>query len=90
MLKNSGGLMLTVNEENFFDIAEAIHCFATLNHEGQTSALYSILSQSEFRPGPLWSESRVMEENDWFHELTEENIESTFENLQKFMPERKD
>ena len=58
--------MLKVNNDNRFDVYEAVHCYASLWHEGQASTLYSILSMSEFRPGPLWSESRCEKENDYF------------------------
>ena len=35
------------------DIEEAIYWYAAHNHGGQTSNLYSALSQSQFKPGPL-------------------------------------
>ena len=44
-----------------FTAAEAIHAYCSLNHEGQWSKLYRLLSQSEFKPGPLWSEEYVDE-----------------------------
>lgn len=36
---------------------EAINQFASEYHAGQNSNLYSALSQSEFRPGPMWSQT---------------------------------
>lgn len=36
-----------------FDREEAIYWFAEQHHSGQTSNLYSILSTSPFKPGPL-------------------------------------
>lgn len=75
----------TIDSENYFDYAEAIHCFCTLNHSGQWSELYSILSQSEFRPGPLWSESVVENENPVYSELTEENVGEIFVELTEFL-----
>jgi hypothetical protein len=36
-----------------FDIAEAIYWFCAWNYDGQGDELYSILSQSKFRPSPL-------------------------------------
>ena len=76
---------MRINEDNFFEIAEAIHCFCALNHSGQTCKFYSILSQSEFKPGPFWSESKVEKENDFYSELTEENVEEIFEQLKQFL-----
>lgn len=36
-----------------FDVEEAIYWFAADYHSGQGSNLYSVLSSSPFRPGPL-------------------------------------
>ena len=47
----------------YFDAYEAVHVYLTLNHSGQFSTYYRMLSESEFRPGPMWSESRVIAEN---------------------------
>ena len=44
-----------------FSAAEAVHTYCTLNHEGQWSKLYALLSQSQFNPGPLWREIDVEE-----------------------------
>lgn len=42
------------NEEGFEDSAEiAMYWFANFNHGGQSSNLYSVLSTSPFRPGPI-------------------------------------
>lgn len=76
--------MISVDEDNFFDVAEAIHAFCALNHTGQNSVLYSILSQSDFNPSPNWSETRVESENQHYIELTEQNIESIFDQLKAF------
>lgn len=46
-----------------YDILECIHAYSSINHSGQDSDLYSILSQSSFCPNRSWSESSVMEEN---------------------------
>ena len=77
-----------VTEDNFFDVAEAIHCYCSLNHSGQWSKLYSILSQSEFKPGYGWSESRVEKDNDFYNEITEANISLIFKQLQKFLQDK--
>ena len=37
-----------------FDAEVAIYAFAEAWHGGQSSNLYSALSTSDFRPGPLW------------------------------------
>lgn len=77
--------MRTITEDNYFEYAEAIYCFCSLNHDGQNSELYSILSQSEFRPGMLWSESRCESENSVYSELTESNISELFNELCGFL-----
>lgn len=81
--------MIIVDSENYFDIAEAIYTFCSLNHGGQSCPLYSILSMSSFRPSPLWSESKVETENYWYCELNENNIQDWNESLEKYIVENK-
>jgi len=64
---------MLITSENYFDVAEALHCFLTLNHEGQGSEKYASLCASKFSPGPLWSEARCERENYIYPEITEEN-----------------
>lgn len=80
-------MKITINSENYFDIAEVIHCYASLNHSGQWSDLYSVLSESEFNPGPSWSETRVLRENEFYNELTEKTCLELHEQLKTFMRE---
>jgi hypothetical protein len=49
-------------EADDFDIEAAIYWLASDYHGGQTSDLYSILSTSEFKPGP--SHSSVEDEGE--------------------------
>lgn len=77
--------MITIDDYNYFDVAEAIHCYCILWHSGQNSELYSILSRSQFKPSPTWTESEVELENEFYNELTEDNVRQYFENLTKFM-----
>lgn len=58
---------IEVNEENYFDVAEALHAVLTLWHDGGRG--YELLCRSEFKPGHGWSESRVEEENEYFAEI---------------------
>lgn len=74
-----------IDSENYFDYAEALHCFLTLNHEGQWSEKYAALCASEFKPGRLWSESRVEVENPVYSEITEENWEALTVELAAFL-----
>lgn len=83
--KEKGLKMSRINAENYFDYAEAIHCFMVLNHGGQGSELYKMLSKSEFRPGVLWSEAICELENSVYSEITEENVEELFAELTQFM-----
>lgn len=76
-----------INSENYFDYAEALHCFLTLHHEGQNSTKYALLCRSQFKPGPLWSESRCEAENEYYAEITEENYQDLFEQLEKYLEE---
>jgi hypothetical protein len=83
-----GDKMKTINYDNYFDYAEAIYCFCILNHEGLWSELYSILSQSQFKPSPLWTETRCENENPVYNEINEQNISELFNELQSFINER--
>lgn len=44
-----------ISEADEFDIEEAIYWFAYAWHGGQWSNLYSVLSNSEYRPSPVAS-----------------------------------
>jgi hypothetical protein len=65
--------MITVDQDNYFDVAEALHAWLSLNHEGQWSDTYRLLCRSQFKPGASWSESRVEAENPYFSEITADN-----------------
>ncbi len=80
--------MLKIDNDNYFEVAEAIHAWLTLNHEGQASDTYRMLCQSEFKPGMLWSESDVELENEYYPEINDKNIESLFNQLTDFLNER--
>lgn len=81
---------IKIDSENFFDVAEAIHAFCTLWHSGQCSELYSILSQSEFKPGMLWNIEQVETENIYYSQLTEKNIAFVFQDLQNYLAQNEE
>jgi hypothetical protein len=66
-------LLNLVDAENYFEYAEALHAWLSLNHNGQHSVEYVLLSSSQFKPGFMWSESRVKHENSVYGEITYEN-----------------
>lgn len=70
-----------VTAENYFDVYEACYTWLSLNHEGQWSPAYELLCKSEFNPGPMWSEHRVVDENPYYGEITRENVEELVEEL---------
>lgn len=79
-----------LDTDNYFDQSEAVHCFLTLNHEGQSSKKYELLCRSEFKPGHSWSESRVESENEFYSEVeswSDENIETFMDELDAFFEE---
>lgn len=76
---------MIINQENYFDYAEALHCYLTLNHEGLWSTEYELLCKSKFRPSPLWSESKVELENEVYSLINKDNFESLFSELNDFM-----
>ena len=63
--------MIEINEENSFELYEAMYCYASLNHQGQSSELYSVLSQSEFKPSKFWNETDCIAENPYYDLLDE-------------------
>jgi hypothetical protein len=77
-----------VNEDNYFDLAEACHCFASLNHGGMHSHLYKMLSRSEFKPGYAWSETTVENENECYSMVNEENIETILDEIDAYFEQR--
>ena len=76
---------LVVDSENYFEIAEALHCWLSLNHAGQWSDTYAMLCRSKFKPGPLWSESECEARNEFVSQINESNVRETFENLTAYM-----
>lgn len=79
---------LTVDRENYFDVAEALHCWLSLNHKGQWSDAYRLLCRSQFKPGPMWTESRCEAENPFVPEITAENAERLMNEVEAILAER--
>jgi len=52
-MKDLLGKSVHLYEYDTFDIEEAIYWFANDWHDGQLSNLYSALSTSKFKPGPI-------------------------------------
>lgn len=77
--------ILTVDRENYFDVAEALHAWLSLNHEGQWSETYKLLCRSRFKPGPMWRESRVESENFYFAEITAENAARLMDEIEAIL-----
>jgi hypothetical protein len=76
---------MVIDKENYFDIAEAIHCYLSLNHDGQWSDKYAALCASKFIPGPLWNETRCIDENYYFSEINDGNWNKINNDLNIFM-----
>lgn len=51
LLEGRSGGSHGVNAENYFDAAQALYWYASDYHSGQSSEIYSILSQLEYKPG---------------------------------------
>ena len=56
-----------------FAIIEGHYLYASLHHGGQGCPLYARLCRigEYFKPGPMWSESRILEPDDPFDENRE-------------------
>jgi hypothetical protein len=74
-----------LDKENYFDQAESLHTVLTLWHEGQWSTKYRLLCASQFKPGPMWNETQVELENQYFHEI--ESWRDDDKKLEKLMNE---
>lgn len=82
---------IEINEENYFDIAEALHAVLSLWHDGKEG--YRVLCKSQFKPGIMWSESKVEIENNYFNEVESlvnnnqgyDEIEKLMDNLNEFI-----
>lgn len=58
---------IKIDDENYFDIAEAIHTVLTLWHDGKHG--YVLLCRSKFKPGMAWNENKVISENEYYNEV---------------------
>jgi hypothetical protein len=87
---------ITIDNDNYFDIAEALHAVLNLWHDGGKG--YEVLSKSQFIPGMAWRESIVERENPYFHEVESlvnnkqgyDEIEKLMDNLNDFMDNLKE
>ena len=79
---------MRINSENFFDIAEALYTYCSLNIYGIGSSEYQILCCLDFKPGLLWSESRVEKENPYFDMISNDNFKKIYEELTLFLEGR--
>jgi hypothetical protein len=70
-------MKIKIDNDNYFDIAEALHAVLILWHDGQYG--YEVLCKSKFKPGMGWSESDVEESNEFF-----KNIESLVDKKQGY------
>lgn len=87
---------IEVTEDNYFDIAEALHAVLTVWHDGGRG--YALLCRSQFKPGMGWSESNVEEENEYYAEIEElyekgtnfEAMEYLLDEIDAFLDNRED
>lgn len=53
-----------------FQVHAAAYAWLSLNHGGQGSRQYALLCAIDFNPGPMWSETRELEENTFADEVS--------------------
>jgi hypothetical protein len=68
-------MALQLSDDDRFDAAVALHWFASDYHGGQWSTLYSILSTSEYSPGPCERECPE-EAREWYARLESREIDA--------------
>lgn len=80
---------IKITNDNYFDIAEALHTVLTLWHDGKHG--YVVLCKSQFKPGPGWSESDVERENEYFYDI-EAMVKDNqgYDDIEKLMDELND
>ena len=83
---------LEFDEENYFELVEALYTWLILNHSGENSVEYElqcrIVDEWKFNPGPCYSESKVEKDNFYYPEINEENFEDLFNDLETFIWKR--
>ncbi len=84
--------ILQMEKHEIFELVEALYTFAVLNHGGMWSDLYSLQCQigQQFNPGHGYSESQVELENEFYHEITEDNIQGVWNRVEYYLENRWD
>ena len=84
-----------IDDDNYFEIAEAIHTVLTLWHDGRFG--YELLCRSQFKPSPSWYEQNVIDENEFYDDVNSlvessdgkflgyDEIEILLDNLNEFI-----
>lgn len=84
--------ILAMDKSEVFDLVEACYTFCILWHSGQASELYSLHCEigQHFKAGYGYSESEVEENNEFYPEITEDNIFQIWARLEYYLENRWD
>ena len=79
--------ILAMDKHDIFELTEALYVFAILNHSGIRSDLYSLQCQigHHYSAGMGFSESEVEENNQFYHEITEDNAQHIWNRVEYYL-----
>jgi len=84
--------ILKMEKHDIFELTEALYTFAVLNHSGMYSDLYALQCEigQDFNPGIGWSESHTEANNEFYHEITEDNAQNIWNRVKYVLDNRWD
>lgn len=84
--------ILQMEKHEIFDLTEALHIFAVLNHSGMYSDLYRLQCEisTYFNPSPLLSFEEVENNNYYYSEITEDNAQCIWNRVKYVLDNRWD
>lgn len=82
--------ILAMEKHEIFELVEALYTFSILNHGGLHSDLYALQCEigGYFSPGMGFSESNVEENNEFYNEIDENNVQHIWNRVQYVLDNR--
>ena len=84
--------ILAMDKHDIFELTEALYAFAILWHDGKWSNLYRLQCEigNYYKAGCGFSESRIEQENLFYHEITKDNAENIWNRVKYYLDNRWD
>jgi len=82
--------ILKMDKHEIFELTEALYAYAILNHSGMHSELYGIQCEisTHYKPSMGFSESYTEENNEYYHELNDENVPTIWNKVEYVLNNR--